>query len=101
MALIDRLAFDNPGPGGAENIASHTFAAGAWFIHQGLKTVAEIKTMFNMSTEDEVQMDLLVAHYQGLSASDKELFPELLERTLIFLSNGLITKSEAKSLMGM
>ncbi len=100
MALIDRLSGDNPGPGGPENIASHMFAAAVWLLHKGIRTTAEIKTYFVMDAADIVQMDALVTKYQTLTASDKDQYPELVERVCISLWNNLITKAEAKAQLG-
>ncbi len=99
MALIDRLAHDDADL--SRHIANHNFSAFAWFWSTGRKTRADIVAAFNLTVDDEVQLDELAAEYTSRSAAGKERFHSDLEAAGMLLENQLATKAEYRALFGL
>lgn len=98
MALIDKLANDE---NGNIMLAHHTFSAAGFLWATGKITRQNVIDGLGLEVSDEAQLDQLAAHYQGLSAEEKREFHGLLESVGDFLQLGLITKAQAKTLLGM
>ena len=97
MTLIDRLAQDE----GVAPIHGHTFSAALWFLGRGRSTRANIVNAFNLDATDQVQLDKLITHFQGLTQQEKDFFHSDLEAALVLLQEGIITKAQFKNLLGM
>jgi hypothetical protein len=99
MPLIDRVFHDDPDP--TRWVANHSFSATLWFWARGEVTRAQVISAFNMTTEDEVQLDELKAHYDGLPTNEKTRFHSDLEAAGVLAETGLITKTLYKSFLGL
>ena len=97
MALVDRLAHDP----GVESIANHDFSAACYFWALGEITRQNVVDAFNLSTEDQVQLDQLQTYYQGLNTADKQEFHSRLEAAGMLLEGEHITKAFYKNLLGL
>src|SRR5690349_12424011 len=65
MALIERLMGEPFEADSAKRIPVHQFAAACYEIAFGPRTVAQIKTYYNMSAADATEFDALVAKVTG------------------------------------
>ena len=99
MALIDRVFHDDPDPD--RHLANHAFSAAVWFWAKGDVTRQNVIDSFNMTVEDEVQLDQLEAHYISLSVDDRRTFHADLESAGILAEGGLITKALYETLLGL
>ena len=99
MALIDRIFHDDPDD--TRHIANHAFSAALWFWAKGDVTRSQVIAAFNMTTEDEIQLDKLRTYYIGLSAEDKKAFHSDVEAAGILAESGLISKTKYKALLGL
>lgn len=99
MALIDRIFHDDPDT--TRHISNHTWSAALYFWAKGEVTRAQVVTAFNLTTEDEVQLDQLIAFYQGLSTADKQEFHSRVEAAGVLAENGMITKTLYLQFLGM
>lgn len=69
MALIERLMGEPFEPDPARKIAVHQFAAACYEVAFGPRTVAQIKSYYAMTTEDEADFDALTALVVGADAA--------------------------------
>ena len=99
MPLIDRIFRDDPDD--TRNFSNHAFSAAMWFWAKGDLTRAQVIAAFNLTTQDEVQLDQLLVHYQGLSTQEKRAFHSDVEAAGILAEDGLITKAQYKALLGL
>ncbi len=99
MSLIDRIFHDDPDP--SRNMNNHAFSAGVWFWAKGDLTRAHIVSAFELTTDDETQLDLLQAHYVSLTPGEKQSFHSDMEAAGILAESGLITKEIYQSLLGL
>ena len=99
MSLIDRIFHDDPDS--TRNITNHAFSAALWFWAKGDITRSQVIAAFNMTTDDEVQLDQLQAHYESLSTQNKKSFHSDVEAAGILAESGLITKAVYRSLLGL
>lgn len=97
MALTDRL-----GPNqGVEHIAVHTWSAAMGAFAMGELTRTQIVEYFAISVEDQVQLDQLIAFYQGLTTAEKAKFHGRLEIAGNLFEVGAIGLAKYKSILGM
>jgi hypothetical protein len=68
MALVERLMGEPFEADPARHIAVHQFAASAYEVAFGPRTVAQIKSYYQMTPEDAAEFDLLVAQVTGTDA---------------------------------
>jgi len=102
MALIDRLARNAPFPlEGVDHIPAHQFSAACWFLTKGDLTQAQVITGFELSVEDQVQFQQLIAFWNTLNATEKGQFHSRLESALVLLAEDRITRAKFKTLLGM
>jgi hypothetical protein len=99
MALIDRIFHDDPDS--TRSISNHAFSASVWFWAKGDITRAQVVSAFEMTTDDEIQLDELEAHYISLSVDDRRSFHSDLEGAGVLAEQGFITKVQYKSLLGL
>lgn len=99
MALIDRIFHDDPDS--TRNIANHAFSAAIWFWATGKITRAQVIAAFSMTTDDEVQLDMLEAHYISLSVDERRSFHSDVEAAGVLAESGLITKPQYGALLGL
>lgn len=99
MALMDRIDGTDPDPN--RRIAAHRWGAALWGIARGWWTKTQVENRFAMTVQDKVQFDQLIAHYQGLSAADKDKFFSDMESLNILLHHNDINRSQYLSLLGM
>lgn len=102
MALIDRLARDNPQPpAGVDHISNHAWSAAMWFLAKGEITQAQVISAFSLSAEDQIQFQQLVTFYGTLNATDKGQFHNRVESAGVLLEVEYITRAKYKTLLGM
>ena len=101
MALLDRIFRDNSDPDFQGYISNHAFSAAMWFFAKGDITRAQMIAAFNLSATDEIQMDQLIAHYQGMSTQEKRSFHSDLEAAGVLAEQGLLSRNQYKSLLGL
>lgn len=99
MALIDRIFHDDPDPD--RNIPNHAFSAAVWFWATGKITRAQVIAAFNMTTNDEIQLDMLEAHYMTLTTGEQRSYHSDLEGAGILAEQGFLTKPQYKALLGL
>jgi hypothetical protein len=76
MSLIDKLAgIDRP-----NKLAVHTFYAALAEFAAGEVTRAQIVSYFNLSAEDETELDFLIAAYTNAPNNRKQEFLEFIHR---------------------
>ena len=92
MPLIDRIFHDDPDPV-RNSFANHAFSAAVWLWARGEITRADVVSSFDMTAEDEVQLDQLQAFYVAQSNLEKRTFHSTLEAAGILAEEGLITKT--------
>ena len=100
MALIDRIARDDPQPANG-HISNHAFSAAMWFLSKGDVTRAQVIAAFGMSVSDETQLDQIITFWGTLNATQKSEFHSRLEGAGVLLETGLITRAKYKTLLGM
>ena len=100
MVLIDRLAHDGSVPH-EDQIAAHSSSAALFLWATGKITRTNVVDAFNLTVGDQVQLDQLSSHYTSLSSNEKREFHGRVESVSILLENGLLIKSQAKTLFGM
>jgi hypothetical protein len=71
-----------------------------------LRSVGEVSRQdivdaFDLSVEDQEQLDRLITYYQGLSVEDKIRFGDRLHSGVICLQAGLITKAKLRDLLAL
>ena len=95
MGLIDRLtAEDNT------KISAHGFSA-ALFLHAlGKLTRKHIVDGFALSTQDQIQLDLVRAQ-ANVDADGPLLYAKRVEAVLILAEEGKITKSQVAALLDL
>src|SRR3990172_11106788 len=76
MALIERLMKWEPESLWGPNISSHLFAATCYEVAFGPRTVAQIKTHWQMSVADAAEFDLMAAMVTG---ADLQKFRKIFE----------------------
>ena len=101
MALIDRVFRDNADSDFKDYIDIHEFSAALWFFAKGDFTRADVIVDLSLATVDEVQLDQLIAHYQGMSNQDKKTFHSDIESAGILAAKLKITRTKYKSLLGL
>lgn len=103
MALIDRIARDQPFPanGHAGHIANHAWSAGLYFFAKGDITRNQLTAAFGLDATDDPQLDQLVTFYQGLTAAQKSEFHSRAEAAGVLLEGGYISRSKYASLLGL
>ena len=99
MALIDRIFHDDSDS--TRNIANHAFSAAVWFWATGRITRQDVIDTFNMTTDDEIQLDQLATYYAGLSDADKRAFHSDVEAAGVLAEVAFITKAQYKTLLGL
>ena len=99
MALIDRI--DHTDPDSSRHINKHAWSGAMWFFAEGDFTRAQIVTAYNMTVEDEVQLDQLIIHFQGLTPGKKAKFHNDLEAAGNLLEDGKITSAQYLNLLGL
>lgn len=80
---------------------NHAYSASLWFLSQGTITRATVVSMFNMTTEDEVQLDEMADYYAGLSTSNKRSYHSDVEAAGILAESGYLTQAQYKTLLGL
>lgn len=101
MALIDRLARDDPQPADGKHLSNHAFAAATWFWGKGELTRAQVIAGLGLTADDEAQLDQLATFYQGLTNALKAEFFSRVESAGVLLEQGLISRAKYKTLLGM
>jgi hypothetical protein len=102
MALIDKLARDEPHPPNGEPvIANHAFSAAMWFLSKGDVTQAQVINDFGLTTEDQVQLQQIVTFIGTLNNAEKARFHSRLESAGILLEGGYIGRAKYRKLLGM
>jgi len=99
MALIDRLARD-PNIPTDKRIGGH-FETIILLYLLGRATRTQAINGLNLETEDEVQLDALKTHFDGLNNADKTQFGIIFSGVINILTAGIITKAQAKTLLGL
>jgi len=99
MVLIDRLARDE-GLQPGKRIGGHHEAIILLFL-LGKGTRAQAITALGLDPGDETQLDALKTHYDGLTTTAQVEFAICFRGVVDLLSNGLITKAQAKTLLGL
>ncbi len=99
MALIDRLFHDDPDT--SRHIANHRWSAALWFFARGELTRANVVNAFGLTVDDQVQLDELIAHYQGLTATEQAKFHNDVEAAGVLAENGDLTKAKYRQFLGM
>ena len=72
MALIERLCQVETDP--ARNIAIHDWTSAQTMVLAGVHTIAQVKSFYNMTPEDEAEYDTIIAQITAT--------PQLAERML-------------------
>ncbi len=80
---------------------NHAFSAALWYFAKGSITRADVVAAFDMTTDDEIQLDQISTHYAGLSAADKRAFHSDVEAAGILAEGEYITKAKYKTLLGL
>ena len=107
MALVDRLSRlppdESPDPDWVFEgyISNHAFSAAVYLWGQGIITRAQVVTGLGLSAVDEVQLNQMKAHYDGLNASKKDAFHGKLEALGMLLELGYITKEFYKNKLAL
>ncbi len=99
--LIDRVFRDNPDPDTANYFPNHQWAAGVWFTATGRYTKDQLIAEFEITVTEEVQLDQLIAHYQGLSNQAKHDFYADVESAGVMAEQGRMTRTKYKSIFGL
>jgi hypothetical protein len=100
MALVDRLTRLQPEP--AEGyISNHAFSAGVYLWGQSIITRAQVVNGLGLTPTDEVQLDQMKAHYDGLTNAKKDAFHGKLEALGILLELAYITPAFYKTQLGL
>lgn len=99
MALIDRLFHDDPDE--LRHISNHEWSAALWFWSKGQLTKDQIVSAFNLNTTDQIQLDQLVTHYNGLTSTQKMEFHSDVEAAGILAEGGRITKAMYRAFLGL
>ena len=99
MGLIDRLATDEQAIG--EHIAGHMFSAALWFLSKGDITRAQLVSMLNLSADDVIQLDQIIAFFGTLSANEKGQWHNRVEAAVNLLEGNYITRTQFKQLLGI
>jgi len=97
MALIDRLDPDNEN----RTLSFHEFSAAISKVADGDWTLAEFKTRLELDANDDVQLNKLIVHFQGLSQADQRKFHTLVEREGVLWETGRQTNAEFLASLGM
>lgn len=100
MALIDRLARDDPQPPN-EHIANHSWSAALYFLAKGDVTRAQVVTAFTLSADDETQFDQITAFWGTQTAAQKAEWHSRVEAAGILLETGIISRAKYQSLLGL
>ena len=99
MALVDRLARGDEPVNGF--ISNHAFSAGVYLWGQGVVTRNQIVNALSLSVDDQLQLDQLKTHYDGLTNAKKDAFHGKLEALGILLEMGYITPTFYKNQLGL
>lgn len=97
MTLISKLDPTNE----ARTIDFHSFSSAIYLFTIGSFTRTEFETVLNLDATDDAQVDLLVAHYQALSATDKAAYRDVVESAGILWEQGRITQAQFIALIGL
>ncbi len=101
MALIDRIARDQPDPRGEVGLPGHVFSSAVYFWAKGDITRQNVIDGFNLDATDEIQLDQLQTHYLSLPPNDRRAFLSDFWGATMLLDAGKITKAQFASLMGL
>ena len=70
------------------SVAVHYFYAALKELHYGAVTRANIVSHFGLSTEDEVELDVLIAKYQSVGNNEKLEFVEFIHAVFMLAESG-------------
>lgn len=96
MTLLDHFKND-----ATNRFPSHQFSHACLRWALGKWTRVDIISKFNLQPNDEIQLDELKTHYQGLANNQKFLFVQLFEGDLELYEVGLISEQEVKDDLGL
>ena len=103
MSLIDRIFHDDDpaDPEGLRHINNHALSGAVWFWATGKITRAQVVSSFNMTAEDEVQLDQIEAHYIALPADEKRSFHSDMDAAGTLVDCQKLTKPQYRALLGL
>ena len=101
MALLDHFAPDSgtgPGQNGFERFSTHLFTAALNLLAKSTINKTQVMNAFGMTTNptpdaDELQLDLIIAVYNGKNNVGKAQYLHDIESALIAFETGNIIKS--------
>ncbi|NJO82886.1 MAG: hypothetical protein HC828_08735 [Blastochloris sp.] len=89
MALLDRF-----NPTAQNRLAVHDFGAAMHLVHDGIITKAQLVQYFQLSAQEEAQLDLLVAVYVTKpNAAAKLSYIVRVQSVLVLFESGKIDQS--------
>jgi hypothetical protein len=86
---------------GVDKIASHTFSAVLVLWGLGEITKQNIVDHFGFDAQEEVELDQLQNHYQGLNSNQQLAFHGKIESLCILLEEKIITQAKFKQMLGI
>ena len=99
MGLYERWSAE-PGDG-VEKLPEHAFGSALSEYARGVVTKDQLVTAFNMSAEDESELDAIAVKYAALPAGlAKAAFIAKLEDVMVLSSAGFYSKAKAKTELG-
>lgn len=99
MALIDRIFHTDSDEN--RHISNHAWASALWFFSKGQVNRTQIVNAFNLTVDDQIQLDQLIAHFQGLTVEEKSEFHSNLESAGTLAEEGLISQTLYRSFLGL
>ncbi len=93
MTLIDRLTASDD-----TKIGAHGFSAALFLLAKGKLTRAQIVASYTLSTEDEVQLDLVIAQAQ-VATDGSLLYAKQVEAVAILAEEGRVTPAQVAGLL--
>jgi hypothetical protein len=103
MGLVDRLYHTTQDPAVGGKIGVHAFMAAMGELERGEVTRAQIVTAFNLSAEDETELDALISAGQAMPAAERFKFSQALHDVLLLGEAGYhyTTKAELRTRFGI
>lgn len=95
MTLLDRFARTDETP----STPIHSFFAGLHLVLRGKLTKAQLKTLFNLDSTDDTQLDQLQTLFTNKSATEKAQMYNDLKAVMYLLEDKRITKQQAQTLL--